>query len=578
MVDVCSLSGAFDDFRISICACETRMNYEAVMALDVRSEEPQRRRISAFVDRFTGPLASFVVLLYAIPVLVYPPGRDQGVYLELGRSLLQGKHLYSQLWDNKPPGIFIVYAGIVRIFGTVMWSVSLVQFVLLLTISYLLFRFAERYIGRVGAGFSAIVNALFLSGTRYFWIVQPEVLQMLCVLSVLLFLGSTGKRWKLRCLLAGLMCGFGFWQKYNFIAFLPVLLFLPFLDTSLLEGSRPRFGLMLSRREWLTRTALVLSGFVVTICAVFVWIVCSGAWPAMRESQFVVLPRYAAMAAQNNAHYLLISVVRIYRFLGPPNVVVSLVGLVVSWRTSDLKRFLPLFLVAVSALASVVLQARFHDYYFQVCFPFFAALWGYLALRFYETVLTVTAMLRERKQILLPVFIWILFVNICFWPIPDQIVNLSLRYVQLQEWRENAQRFYANYPDQLPFELIQGQLQVINYIRTHTTSNDTVYVWGSNSLIYFLAEKEPPTRFVHNLGVMAKWGQQSWKHEVVQGVESAKPKLIIVTRNDALPTITYVNMDSATYLSNSFPELRSYIDGNYKRAEEVKDFVIYTRN
>ena len=65
------------------------------------------------------PAMTLFVLLCAIPILSYPPGRDQGTYLEIGQSLLRGKHLYAQLWDNKPPGIFVTYAVIAKLFGKV---------------------------------------------------------------------------------------------------------------------------------------------------------------------------------------------------------------------------------------------------------------------------------------------------------------------------------------------------------------------------------------------------------------------------------------------------------------------------
>ena len=560
---------------------EQRMSSEATATLDISSTTVKTRRdmsLAAVVDCLLIPITAVIVLLFTLPILSYPPGRDQGEYLELGRSLLQGKQLYLQLWDNKPPGIFLTYAVIVRIFGQVMWSVALVDVLLILGISYFLFRYTERYLGRAGAALTVIVNAIWLSGTRYFWIAQPETFQIVCVTATFVLLRSAGRQWKLRCFASGLICGFGFWQKYNFIAFLPLLLFVPFLATETLEGERPHFALEISWNDWLRRAGFVLSGFASMIAAVFGWIVFLGAWPAMRESQFEVLPRYAAMAAQRNPHYLLTSVVRIYWFLGPATVVATLAAIVIAWRGRDLRRFLPVFLAAASALGSVVLQARFHDYYFQVCYPFFAALWGYLVIRLYEVTRALATSLQHKKQKVATVLLWILFANILFWPVPDQLSNLWMRYVQFQEWLGNRQAFYANYPDQLPFELLHGQLEVVHYIQAHTTADEPIYLWGSNSLIYFLAEKKPPTRFVLNMGVMADWGKPSWKDEVARGVKSAKPRLIIVTKNDALPQVTYVNMDSASYLQNNFAELNNYIVQNYRPAAELKDFVIYTRN
>jgi hypothetical protein len=76
-----------------------------------------------------------VVFLRALPNLRFPIGRDQATYCVIGQGLLHGQLLYRDLWDNKPPGIFYIYALIVKIFGPVMWCVGVVDILL-----HLLFR------------------------------------------------------------------------------------------------------------------------------------------------------------------------------------------------------------------------------------------------------------------------------------------------------------------------------------------------------------------------------------------------------------------------------------------------------
>jgi hypothetical protein len=531
-----------------------------------------------FFDRLLIPATALFVLVCAIPILTFPPGRDQGTYLEIGQSLLKGKHLYAQLWDNKPPGIFVVYAAITKIFGKSLWSPAAVDIVLLFAISYLLFRFVEPYLGRGGAAITVVIHAAWHSGMRYFWIAQPETFQVFCVLTAHLLLISRSKSWRTRCLAAGLVCGFGFWQKYNFVAFLSVPLLLPFLDSGAIGELPPRLALSISVREWLERVVWVASGFGLTVVAVMIWISQSGAWPMMRESQFEVLPRYAHMAMTEQPHYWLMAVVRTYFSLRPETVFAALAALIIAWCGRDLKRLLPIFFSAAVALVATVMQVRFHSYYFQVCYPFFAALWAYLAVRLFEAATAITRLLKRHGQRLAAALVWILFANIIFWPIPEQITKFVLQYEALQQWHSNREIFYANYPEQLSIELLRGQFEVVHYVERTTQPTDPIYLWGSNSLIYFLTDRQPPTRFVLNLGVIAKWGKESWKDEIMRGVEAANPRLIIVTKHDALPTITYEDRDSEQYLHSNFVQLDSYIDRNYTRAVDFEDFVIYRRN
>jgi hypothetical protein len=522
-------------------------------------------------------IAIAFVLVRALPILTFPLGRDQGTYLTIGQGLLGGKQLYRDLWDNKPPGIFIAYAGIARLFGKVMWSAAAVDILLLLIISYLLFRFTEPYLGGAGAAVAVMVHASMHGEMRYFWIAQPETFQVACVLCGYLLMTHRGRWWKASSFAAGLLLGYSCWLKYNAVAFLPFLVFLPYLETSGLDRKPPRVSLSISWRSWFLRVAVLLAGLATAVAVVLAWIVFKGAWPAMREVQFEVLPRYAAMAVQRRPHYLLSVFVRTNQFLGVWNLWASVAGLLLAWLRRDLRRFAPLFLAALTAYAAVVMQVRFHDYYFQTCYPFLAALWAYLAISICEGSRALARKFRQRGFRLAAALVWIVMAQAFFWPLPEEFNKLTMRYEELREWRANPEKFYSDYPRQLPFELLRGQFEVIHYLEEHAKPSDGVFVWGSNCLIYYLSGHQAPTRFVSNLGIVSLWAQPSWRDELVRDLKNAQPRFILVTRGDALPTITYVRLDSEDYL-NVFPKLRSFIAQSYMPVADFDSFVVYQRN
>jgi hypothetical protein len=385
-----------------------------------------------------------------------------------------------------------------------------------------------------------------------------------------------GRWWKASSFVAGLLLGYACWLKYNAIAFFPFLAFLPYLDTSGLDRERPRLSLTISWRSWFAKVALLLAGLAAMIGIVLAWIVLKGAWPAMREMQFEVLPRYAAMGIQRNRHYLLSAFVRTHYYLGVWNLWAALVGLLVAWLRRDLRRFAPLFLAALVSYAAVAMQLRFHDYYFQTCNPFFAALWAYLVVSIYEGSRALARHLRRRGWKLASGLVWIAFANAIFWPLPDEFNKLMMRYEELREWRAEPETFYSGYPRQLPFELLQGQFEVIHYLEKNAKPSDGVFLWGSNCLIYYLSGHQAPTRFVSNLGIVSLWALPSWREELIRELRNTQPRFIIVTRGDALPTITYVNLDSEKYLE-IFPGLDSFIAQNYRPAVEFESFVVYRR-
>lgn len=56
--------------------------------------------------------------LWRLPTLADPPWlNDEGTYATIGRALVQGEALYRQIWDNKPPAIYLLYGLVHRIAG-----------------------------------------------------------------------------------------------------------------------------------------------------------------------------------------------------------------------------------------------------------------------------------------------------------------------------------------------------------------------------------------------------------------------------------------------------------------------------
>src|SRR5689334_10365233 len=71
--------------------------------------------------------AWFVVLVAAFQILMFPFGRDQGIYALVGEGILRGQVPYRDLWDFKPPGVFLVYAFAQGIFGKSMLAPRLLE-------------------------------------------------------------------------------------------------------------------------------------------------------------------------------------------------------------------------------------------------------------------------------------------------------------------------------------------------------------------------------------------------------------------------------------------------------------------
>jgi hypothetical protein len=531
---------------------------------------------TSFLARASLVIVMLFVVLRALPILTYPLGCDHGVYLTIGKGLLDGKHLYRDLSDMKPPGIFIAYAGIAKIFGRAAWSAAAADIVLLFVISYLLFRFAEPYLGWAGAGVAVLVQASMHGEMTYFWVSQPETFQIVCVLFGYLLMWRQQRWIRLSAFAAGVLLGYACLLKYNAVAFLPFLVILPYLDTRGLDRAPRRVSISIPWRDWMARVALVAAGLAAVVAVVMTWVVVTGGWPVMRELEFEVLPRYAAMGIRHNPQYLLSAFARTNYYLGVWNLWAMLAGILVAWLRRDLKRFAPLFLSALSACAAVVMQIRFADYYFQTCYPFFAALWAYLAICLYEGCLALSRSLKQRGWRLAAGLVWLVFAEAVFWPLPAEFSRLNMRYEELREWIADPEAFYSNYPGQMPIEKFRAQFEVIHYLERNAKSSDGVYLWGPPCAIYYLSGHDPPNRFVTNMGVMSTWCPFSWRDELVGDLRTSRPRFIVVARHDELPTLTYVNLDSEKFIKK-LPQLDALMTQDYRVVADFDSFVIYRR-
>src|ERR1051326_6899811 len=126
-------------------------------------------------------VAMAAVFILSLPNLQYPIGRDQATYCLIADGLLKGKHLYRDLWDNKPPGIFYLYLPMIKLLGRAPWLVGGVDLVCVLAVAFATFCFCAKYLKpRVGA-VAAVLCACWHNRKGYINAAQPEVFLILLV-------------------------------------------------------------------------------------------------------------------------------------------------------------------------------------------------------------------------------------------------------------------------------------------------------------------------------------------------------------------------------------------------------------
>lgn len=514
------------------------------------------------------------VAIRAAPNISYPMGRDQATYGVIGQGLLNGQQLYRDLWDNKPPGIYALYALVVKAFGHVPWSAGLVDILWMIVIAACIFKFTERYLGTAEAVVAVVVHAAWHCRLGYVDAGQSECFLMVAIF-LAYFLARSGRGWPLlRHFAAGLLLGGGFWLKYNAVLFFPLVAVVPYLDRSRLDLRPREIRWLVTWRVWERRMGALLAGFLLAVLAVLAYYRLAGSWPAFYEAQFKILPQYASMPAQRIPHYWAFAIASVFIRIGFWTVLATVAAVVVAEKRG-LARLLPVLAGAFTGLVCSVSQLHFAPYAFETSFPFFAMIWGYLAVAAYALLKKALHAPSRKSRIWARVAASSLVLVTILYPVRTEARLTGDSYRDLAAWWHNPEAYYANYSGvQFASEHLAGEFAVIHYLKRSLGPGQKVYVWGTAPLIYFLTDRQPPTRFVSNHVLISPWGPPAWRQELVRDLNASRPTFIVVAQNDQVPEIALTPLDSEHFLT-VYRELDSFISAHYRRLAGYPQFVLY---
>jgi len=121
--------------------------------------------------------------------------------------------------------------------------------------------------------------------------------------------------------------------------------------------------------------------------------------------------------------------------------------------------------------------------------------------------------------------------------------------------------------------------KVSQYINKNSAPTDPILVWSFEPLIYFLAKRNAPTRFIFNSPLFAEFNpkKNQWRKELVNDLIKTPPKYIIVSNNDFLTNhiMANTNQDSATLLKE-FSEMYFFLEKFYTLDKKIGSYLIYS--
>lgn len=534
-----------------------------------------------------------VVLLAALPILTYPMGRDQGMYANIGKTILAGGTPYVDMWDIKPPPIYYLYAAGIRLFGD---STAAIRALDLTLVPF-------GMVGLYALGVSLRSRrygllAALLYGVFYFNEDFPSLTQNDSLVTVPMIWAAyaawrasrtvphTRAAWGW-AFATGALCGLVLWFKQYFAFFVLALV-------SFQVGARwiaARAQPTTASRPLVWDAFGFVCGGLLTGGTLLLYFWAQG----MVNEMLIIAQGTAAYNAQGRAAdvptpslldffyfkwlvwgplWVLVGVWFVGRLAQLASIAYQRTRSSVPSPTHDNEAgmgsaFILLWLLA--GLAFVLAQSLGFDTHWIPMLPPLALLGADVLDQIIARVPGVS------------------------WPSPGRdsagagmlpmiLIALALLIILAgttwgRAWyavtgREDRVAYYDRFQanDVKPEE----SLQVAQYLRQRVLPNDTLFVWGFRPEVTYMAGLRPATRYQAQFPLVAPWYPQAWRQHNVDVLWAALPPYALVLEDDFMPWVTSVDADSHTILQ-AYTELNNWLIANYDRVDEIGDFLIWQR-
>ena len=546
----------------------------------------QRTKKTADILAVFGLFALLIVAFLArSPYSVPVPLRDSGIFLHIGSEILQGKVLYLQTWDNKQPLLYVINALGLWLGNGSVWGVWGLELGLLLVVFFIAYRVIRPSLTPLST-FVVIAIAFltlfpFMGGNyseEYSLVFQLGILGLLFGI----YLPDRNKYSRpTTSFITGVLVGLVFCIKQTYLDIpLAVLLFMVFL--AWVERDRRIFKNIL----------LVGLGFVMVNIPVFLYFQLNGALRDYVINAFLFNRYYSyqTILGRINSMLEMIKFITSQPFF---TLVVSLwVGVLILLLIKTREAFARVMdSVNKRRLFSIVSRANL-DALRDECSKLDWHHAGPPTLLFLGLID-------------FPIFFLTISLSGKLWThyyipfLPGIILLLAGSLAYLYRYAGNPYR-RVMFNSLLVAVLVTGSFPPLNqivtnlsapaggdarsrvaaYLKSMTTPEDTILVWGWESGIYFMAQRESPTRFALPFALYIKTPYlDEYTAILLKEVEARPPVYIADLRNPEMPFVD--GRPAETCLSGNqmtnqgMVDFLAYVCGNYVEDSSIDTINIY---
>lgn len=405
---------------------------------------------------------------------------DESMYLLMARSMLQGHVPYTAIWDNKPPGLFVLFALAQIVFGQTVLAMRLLAVVVVTATTFLLWLYGRSVLGSRAIGALAALFYAVFSTQNGGMASNAEIMFAPFTVAAFLLLGwrtgvpaaiQPGRR--LTFLAIGLLQGAAIQIKP--VAGMELLAVLALLGLTPLLSRRT--GRPLQLRETALAAGLVMLGALLPLLAVAGAFALSGHFADYVYANFTAASIYLRAApplALASVAQALLGQARSAPLLW----IAALAALPLAWtiRRRHPRVTLDLLVLGVwftCALAATLVTRRFYLHYFLQVLPPLSLL---AAVVIVQAVRLESTLPRARQALLVGL-----------------IVAVGLAQPAARPLRHSLEEALALLRRTPRVELL---VYTAGYLRERMDPDDYLFVAEGDPILYYLTNAAIPTRYI----------------------------------------------------------------------------------
>ena len=467
-------------------------------------------------------IISFLFFLLRLPSIIEPYWYgDEGIYEVIGQAIHQGRTLYTDIWDNKPPFLYIMFSFFngdqesVRTLSLIFGILSTIVFFFLsqklfqklsstiITTLVFTFLFATPFLeGNIANAENFMLLPILISGLIIYTHsslpkIQKSTRQSHLWTSLLRY---THKE-EMMIITAGILLGIAF--LFKIVAIFDLAAFLLFIIFASLREEKRRSNL---KKYFLTfdSQCSMLVGFFIPLIIISFYFLINNSLTNFIEAAFFGNVEYVGL---NNTFLNIPQGLLLFKLL----LLSIAVVLIFFKRDTFSKRTLFILLWLSFSLFNAFFSHRPYTHYLLVLLPSISLLIG--------LIIEITN--QKFRLLLLACFFCIcVIVKSNFWvgP-PTETIRYYQNVILFITGNKDVQSYRSFFDKRTPRDY-----ELASFIKKNTNGSDTIFIWGDSAQIYALANKLPIIKYTVAYHITQN---KKLMEETQQTLIEVKPKYII---------------------------------------------------